>query len=433
MDVAVVALGKIGLPLAVQIAGMGHRVHGADISGEVVDLVNAGTPPFPGETHLDTRLADVVTNGTLTATTDTAKAVARSEAVIVVVPLLVDGNGQPEFRAIDAATADIAAGIRPGTLVSFETTIPLGTTRNRFAPALEQASGLVVGQDLFVCHSPERVNSGRIFADLSRYPKVVGAVDPRSAQRAVEFYSQILTFDERDDLPRPNGVWDLGSAEAAELTKLAETTYRDVNIALANTFARHADSVGVDIHQVIQAANSQPYSHIHTPGVAVGGHCIPVYPRFYLAGDPDADLVRTAREVNEGMPHHTVEQLRKLMGGLDGRTVVVLGAAYRGGVKETAFSGVFDVIQALQAAGATALVHDPLYSDEELRTLDLTPYEPGQPVDGAIVQADHGDYRGLSPADLPGITAIVDGRGVLDRGLWDVVRFARVGDGITAV
>ncbi|CAN5884316.1 hypothetical protein BH24ACT15_BH24ACT15_28240 [soil metagenome] len=247
------------------------------------------------------------------------------------------------------------------------------------------------------------------------------------------FYTQILDFDDRNDLARPNGVWDLGSAEAAELTKLAETTYRDVNIAWANTFARHADTVGVDIHQVIEAANSQPYSHIHSPGVAVGGHCIPVYPRFYLAGDPDAELVRTAREVNQAMPHHTVALLQKMMGSLGGRTVLVLGAAYRGGVKESAFSGVFDVVGALQAAGARAVVHDPLYSDAELQTLGLSAHQADQPVDGAIVQADHAEYRTLSAADFPELTAIVDGRGVLDATLWGDVAFARVGDGQTAV
>ncbi|CAN5884273.1 hypothetical protein BH24ACT15_BH24ACT15_28230 [soil metagenome] len=177
MDVAVVALGKIGLPLAVQIAGKGHRVHGADISADVVGMVRAGTPPFPGETDLATRLADVVADGSLTATTDTAKAVEVSQAVIVVVPLVVDDKGIPDFTAIDGATDDIAAGLTSGTLVSFETTIPLGTTRTRFAPALQQGSRLVVGDDIFVCHSPERVNSGRIFADLARYPKIVGAVD----------------------------------------------------------------------------------------------------------------------------------------------------------------------------------------------------------------------------------------------------------------
>lgn len=149
----------------------------------------------------------------------------------------------------------------------------------------------------------------------------------------------MLTFDERPDLARPNGVWDLGSPEAAELAKLAETTYRDVNIGLANQFALFADKSGIDVYAVIEACNSQPYSHIHRPGIAVGGHCIPVYPRLYLSVDPEASIVRDARSVNASMPERVVTRAAELVGSLDGLDVVVLGASYRGGVKETAFSG----------------------------------------------------------------------------------------------
>lgn len=414
MNLAVVALGKIGLPLAVQCASRGHTVVGVDIDQRVVDLVNAGVEPFPGEALLAERLAEVVRSGRLTATTDTVAAVAASDAVLVVVPLFVDAEGVPDFRAMDAATRDIALGLQPGTLVSYETTLPLGATRHRFAPALAAASGLEAGRDFSVCHSPERVFSGRVFADLRRYPKLVGGIDETSARRAVALYEAVLEFDERPDLPRPNGVWDLGSAEAAEFAKLAETTYRDVNIALANTFARTAHRVGVDIHAVIEASNSQPFSHIHRPGIAVGGHCIPVYPRFYLSNDPSAELVRVARATNDSMPSFAVDLLARHAGPLAGRTVAVLGAAYRGGVKETAFSGVFGVVAALEAHGAVAMVHDPLYTADELRGAGFRPHRLGNPCDAAVVQTDHVSYAGLSSADLPGCTVLVDGRAVVD-------------------
>ncbi|MFD0851846.1 nucleotide sugar dehydrogenase, partial [Actinomadura adrarensis] len=181
---------------------------------------------------------------------------------------------------------------------------PVGTTRTRWAPMLEEGSGLAAGTGFHLVFSPERVLTGRIFEDLRRYPKLVGGIDEASARHGVEFYEQVLDFDERTDLPQPNGVWDLGSAEASELAKLAETTYRDVNIGLANQFARYADTVGVDITKVIDACNTQPYSHIHMPGIAVGGHCIPVYPRMYLWNDPTATVVRSAREANAAMPEY---------------------------------------------------------------------------------------------------------------------------------
>ena len=205
---------------------------------------------------------------------------------MVVVPLFVDADGVPDFGWMDAATRSIASGLRPGTLVSYETTLPVGTTRDRWAPVLQEGSGLTPGRDFALVFSPERVLTGRVFADLRRYPKLVGGIDEESARRGVVFYESVLDFDVRDDLPRANGVWDMGSSEAAELAKLAETTYRDVNIGLANQFARYAQTLDVDIATVIEACNTQPYSHIHQPGIAVGGHCIPIYPRIYLWNDP---------------------------------------------------------------------------------------------------------------------------------------------------
>src|ERR1700754_3436368 len=223
MRIAVVALGKIGLPLAVQFAGKGHDVVGVDINPDLVDLVNSGVEPFPGEALLAEQLGRAVAAGRLRATTDFGAAVPDSDAVVVVVPLVVDeATYEPDFRSMDAATAAIAQHLTPGTLVSYETTLPVGTTRERWKPLLESGSGLVEGTDFHAVFSPERVLTGRIFADLRRYPKLVGGIDANSAEHGTAFYQAVLDFDDRTDLPRPNGVWDLGSAEAAGLR---ETTY----------------------------------------------------------------------------------------------------------------------------------------------------------------------------------------------------------------
>lgn len=411
MRIAVVALGKIGLPLAVQFADAGHDVIGVDVNPATVDLVNRGIEPFPGEAQLQEKLAALVSSGRLRATTEYADAIPGADAVVLVVPLFVnDATWEPDFAWMDAATRSLAEHLTPGTLVSYETTLPVGTTRTRWKPMLEEGSGLSEGADFHLVFSPERVLTGRVFADLKKYPKLIGGLSPEGAARATAFYNAVLTFDERADLPRPNGVWDLGSAEAAEMAKLAETTYRDVNIGLANQFALFADTVGIDVYSVIEACNSQPYSHIHRPGIAVGGHCIPVYPRLYLSTDHDAEIVRTARTLNASMPARTVDQAVNVLGDLTGMRAVVLGAAYRGGVKETAFSGVFPTVEALVARGATVQVHDPLYADEELARFGFTPYHLGEQIDLAIVQADHDEYKALTAADLPGIRLLVDGR-----------------------
>ena len=429
MKIAVVALGKIGLPLAVQFAKKGHHVIGCDVNQKTVDLVNAGTEPFPGEAHLAEYLSESVKSGHLTATTDTTTAVSQSDAVVIVVPLFVDEEGIPDFGWMDAATEKIAQGLKPGTLVSYETTLPVGTTRNRFAPALEKGSGLVAGKDFHLVFSPERVLTGRVFADLRKYPKLVGGINEASTKAGIKFYEAVLDFDDRADLSEKNGVWDLGTAEASEMAKLAETTYRDVNIALANQFAIFAEGANIDIAKVIAASNSQPYSHIHQPGIAVGGHCIPIYPRFYLWNDPEATVVRSAREANAKMPEHAVSLLSGALGDIKGKKVAVLGVSYRGGVKESAFSGVFGTVTALKSRGAEVVVNDPMYSDEEIAALGFTPYAIGENVDAVILQADHKEYKGLSKNDFPGVKAVVDGRRAMSAKNFEGITFRVIGAG----
>ena len=410
--VTVVGLGKIGLPLALQFAGAGAQVIGADTNPEVVEQVNAGREPFPGEHDLQRRLTEAVGEGALRATTDTTSAVADSDVVVVVVPLYVDADGAADFGWIDSATEAVGRGLKAGTLVAYETTLPIGTTRNRFGAILARESGLEPESDFSLAFSPERVFTGRVFADLRRYPKLVGGVGPNSTAAAIAFYAEMLEFDPRDDLPRPNGVWDLGSAEAAEFAKLAETTYRDVNIGLANQFAKHADAIGVDVRAVIEACNSQPFSHIHRPGVAVGGHCIPVYPMMYLSGDPSATVVRAAREANLAMPAYAVDRLSSLVGDLKGRAVCILGISYRGGVRETAYSGAFALRDELKARGATVYAHDPMYSDEEILNLNFEPLGLAEHVYASIIQADHFEYRSLSIYTRSRLGRIFDGRGI---------------------
>ena len=429
MKITLVGLGKIGLPLAVQYATKGHQVFGSDINLATVNLVNKGIEPFPGEYQLTSKLKQVVDSGLLRATTNTIEAVADSEVVVVAVPLFVDSSANPAFSAMDSASGEIGRGLKPGTLVAYETTLPVGTTRNRLVPILEEQSGLIAGKDFYVVFSPERVLTGRVFADLRKYPKLVGGIDQNSEERGMRFYESVLDFDQRPDLPKANGAWPMGSAEAAEMAKLAETTYRDVNIALANQFAIHAEKIGVDIYEVIQACNSQSYSHIHQPGVAVGGHCIPVYPHLYLHGDPNATVVSASRTTNKQMPKHAVDLLENGLGGISGKRIAILGLAYRGGVKEHAFSGTWDLVAELQLRGGIPLVHDPMYSSEEVELLGLNPFELDDECDGLILQADHVGYRKLTTLNFPGAKYMVDGRNCANQNLRSSIPFSVIGIG----
>ncbi|MDQ3345540.1 MAG: nucleotide sugar dehydrogenase [Chloroflexota bacterium] len=424
MKIAVVGLGHIGLPLAVQYASRGHEVLGVDVDARLVATLNRGKPPHRDEQILIDRVPELVASGRLRATTwQEPSGFADSEVIVVIVPVVVDVDRQIDFGPIDAATRDIAVNVGPGALVIYETTLPVGTTRTRFGPMLVEGSGLTLDQSLFLAFSPERVLVGRVFLDLRRYPKIVGGTSLESTRRAVAFYEAVLDPEAE--------VRPVATAEAAEMTKLAETTYRDVNIAYANELAQFAARNGIDVTEVIDAANSQPYSHIHQPGLGVGGHCIPVYPHFLFNNDPGLRIPPLAREINEGMGAFTVDMIEDRLGLLDGQNVLVLGVAYRGDVREDAFSSAFRLRDELLAAGARVHGHDPYYDADHLRSIGFEPYELGarEPMRVAVLQAAHEAYREMAPDAIQGLELFVDGRNAIEREPYDRAGVAYVGIG----
>lgn len=414
MKIAVIGMGKIGLPLAVQYARKGHDVIGVDINSKTVDLINQGKEPFPEEAHLHEYLDEVIALKRMKATLSYEEAVSHADAVVVVVPLIVNEIFQPNFEAIDSATAKIGKYLKANALVCYETTLPIGTTRKRFTPILEANSGFEVGKDFSVVFSPERVFTGRIFNDLRRYPKIVGGVTPSCTQKGLEFYRNLLDFDFREDLVMQNGVWEVDSAECAEFVKLAETTYRDVNIALANQFALHAEELGVNIYEVIQAANSQAFSHIHDPGLSVGGHCIPVYPHFYLSTNNDAKIVEVARNLNKNMPRHVVDRVLKYLKESPSGKILILGVSYRSNVKEAAFSGVFDLAQEFERNNVDAVVEDSLFSSDEILNLGLKVFEGDyDSIIGIVVHTLHANDVPINIEKFINCKFIFDGRNAL--------------------
>ena len=413
MKITVVGMGKIGLPLAVQYAKKGNTVTGIDINPKTVELINQGLEPFPEEAHLKEYLADVVGKGLLKATLDYTEAIKSSDVVVVVVPLFVNDKAEPEFSAMDQATALIGSNLKKGSLICYETTLPIGTTRTRFVPVLEKQSGLKVGIDFNVVFSPERVFTGRIFEDLRKYPKIVGGITKECTNKGVDFYTQVLDFDKREDLPKPNGVWALESTESAEFVKLAETTYRDVNIALANQFAMYADKIGVDVYEVIESSNSQKYSYIHQPGISVGGHCIPIYPQFYLWSDPTANLIKEARKLNKEMATHCINDIQVQLGNLTNLNILVLGVSYRSGVKESAYSGAFEIQKLLIEKNAYPMFYDDLYKAAEIKDLGLSTFNGVlQDIDCVIVHNDSKLIEELSKKILPRLKLVYFGRNI---------------------
>ena len=408
--VAVVGLGKIGLPLAAQFAGKGMHVIGCDVLQPVVDATNKGVSHVREEPGLEEAIAVAVKSGHLRATTDTTAAVRESDVVVVIVPLMVGHDHAIEYRNIDAATRAIGRGLRRGALVVYETTLPVGTTRQRLGRMLEEESGQSAGADFGLAFSPERLYAGRIFEDLRKYPKIVGGVDAESTRRAVEFYRSVLDAE----------VWAVENAETAEFTKLAETTYRDVNIALANQLALYASDRGVNALEAFKAANSQPYSHIHRPSIGVGGHCIPVYPHFLLADSTDGELglVRDGRQTNDGMARYGIDELARELGSLRSKRVLVLGASYREDVKELAFSTALTVVDLLHRAGAEVMVTDPLFTADELSHLEAQVVnldsDAARSADAVVIQAWHSEFRNLDWRRFERLRVVLDGRAAVD-------------------
>lgn len=403
MNIAVVGIGRIGLPLALTIATRGHHVTGCDIDTNLVQRITRAENPLPDEPGLDELLARTIAQGSFRATTDTQAGVANADIVLFAVRVDVDTEGRADLTHLLAAAETVAHALKPGALCIFDTTLPVGTTRRILTPRL-QTGGRRLGHDLHVAFSPERLYMGRVLSDLTRYPKIVGGVDPEGGRLAAQFYRQTFGGE----------VIQLSSAEAAELSKLAEGAYRDLNIALANELAMVADVHGLDIAEIIRAANSQPYSHIHIPGTGVGGHCIPVYPRFLMQGEGPSALSALGRAINDAMPGYVVRRLAALLGGLQNKRVVILGLTFRPDIAVTYHTNAVDLLRELQTLGAHVQGHDPLLSPESITALgfQIAP-EPLAGYHAAIVHSYHRDYLHLDWARVAPI--VVDARNALDR------------------
>jgi nucleotide sugar dehydrogenase len=403
--VAVVGAGKMGLPLAAQYASHGWSVIAVDIQQAVVDGINAGLSHVGEEPGLAELVHDAHAAGRLRATTDGSEAAQDADVIVVIVPVMLNDEQEPDYRHMDAAVATIGSGLRAGSTVIFETTLPVGDTRTRLVPRLEAASALKADEDFFVAFSPERLYSGAALRNLATYPKLVGGIGPASGERAASFYASVLDAE----------VVLMSSAEAAEFSKLADTTYRDVNIALANEFARYAERVGVDIQEVIAAANSQPYSHIHQPGIGVGGHCIPVYPHFLLSRAPEMELVELSRRINDGQVGLAIKAIQKALGGLEGVSVLVLGLTYREGVKELAYSRALPLIERLSFHGAKVSAYDPLLTADEVERCCGTPYVWGEGGSFRAIVTQTADplFRSLDFTSFPDLSVVYDGRNSL--------------------
>jgi UDP-N-acetyl-D-mannosaminuronic acid dehydrogenase len=412
IPVAVYGLGKMGLPLAATYADVAGTVVGVDIDESVVETVNAGGCHVQREPGLPELVGEVVDRGALRATTDAEAAAEDATLHVVIVPTLLSSDRDPDLSVVEAVADSIAAGLAPGDLVVVESTLPPGTCAEVLRSRLVRQSGLDAGEfGLAFC--PERAASGRALRDIrTERPKVVGGVDDESTRAAALVYEELVD----------NDVVVVSDATTAESVKVFEGLYRDANIALANELARFTDELDIDVREAIDAANTQPFCDIHTPGPGVGGHCIPYYPYFVLNWlETAAPLVRTARTVNDSMPGFVVEKVRDGLAAdrvdVDDATVLVLGLTYRAGVAETRASPAVDVCEDLAARGATVLAVDPLVEDASGFGATLVPLEAvhDRDVDAAVLATAHEEFEAVDWSAFEPMT-VVDARDAIDGG-----------------
>lgn len=409
--IVVFGLGKMGLPLAAIFASKGFKVTGVDLSDTVVSSINNGICTVSGEPGLSEIVKTAVNEGNLSATVDGAKAVQSADVVIILVPTLIDSNNKPVMTPVEKVMRLITSNMKKGAIIVTECTMPPGST-DSFLSILEE-KGMKCGVDFSLAHCPERTMSGTAIRDITgQYVKIIGASDEKAANTLKAMYEKINT----------KGVLLVSSVKAAEAVKVFEGVYRDVNLALANELSLVSKRLNINAIEVINAANTQPYSHIHTPGCGVGGHCIPVYPYFLI--DKDTPLMKTAREVNDLMPIKLAEMvdasLAKAKVGKAKRTVMVFGLTYRGGVREFFKTPAAPFIENLQKKGYKVYAYDPVCTQDDAKRFNVeldNSLSKISEVDCIAITADHKEFKTLNwkvIASKMKNKVLVDGKYLLD-------------------
>ncbi|AEC51118.1 UDP-N-acetyl-D-mannosaminuronic acid dehydrogenase [Pyrococcus sp. NA2] len=401
MRIAVLGLGYIGLPTAIMFASSGHDVIGYDIKPEVVDKINAGTSHII-EPEIEERLRSVLAKGKLRATTR-VEDLRGSEAFIICVQTPLK-DGKPDLSYLERAIRTVAEVLEEGALVIIESTVPPGTTE-KMARLLENLTNLKEGKDFYVAHAPERVMPGRIFKELVYNSRIIGGVSEKASKLAENLYRSFV-----------KGEIFITTATTAEMVKLMENTFRDVNIALANEFALLAHQYGVNVFEAIELANTHPRVNIHVPGIGVGGHCLPKDPYLLLANAKEEfGLIRMARRINESMPKFVADLLLEALNEANvepsSAIIVVLGLAYKGGTDDVRNSPALKFIEIIRNLVSEVRTYDP-YVDGTHKSLE----EVVKGADAIVIATDHPEFKNLNWDEIKKFLRtpiLIDGRNIV--------------------
>lgn len=400
--ICIVGLGYIGLPTAAMFATHGHKIVGVDVKSDIVDALNAGKIVI-SEPYLDIMVQAAVTSGNLVGRTKPEEA----DVFIIAVPTPITEDKKADMRYVISATKSIIPYLKEGNTVILESTSPTGTVNDIMLPILEE-SGLVIGEQLFVAHSPERVLPGRILIELVENNRIVGGINQKSAEIVRDLYKTFV-----------KGNIFLTDATTAEMCKMMENTYRDVNIALANELSAICERAGINVWEVIELCNKHPRVNIHQPGPGVGGHCIAVDPWFIVERFPDdAKIIEMARKTNDGMPQHVLDNINEILKEVSGKKVVtILGITYKPDVDDIRESPVISLIELMEKTGEFEIrVVDPFVKEHRLLYKSLA--DASKNSDLILLGVNHKDFKGINFEDAYRVMRnrnIFDTRNFLDK------------------
>ena len=410
--ICVLGLGYIGLPTASMFAARGLEVVGVDVNDAIVNTLNGGGMHIE-EPGLRELVHEVLSSKRLRV----SNKIEQADVFIIAVPTPFNADKTADMRAVTSATEAMVPFLRPGNLVVLESTSPPMTTQNLVQPILE-STGLKAGRDFYLVYSPERVLPGKILKELVENARVIGGIDPASAEQGKALYANFV-----------EGEIVLTTAATAEMVKLMENTYRDVNIAIANEFSQLADCFGINVWEAISIANRHPRVNILKPGVGVGGHCISVDPWFLVEAAPElTPLIRAARQVNDGQPHFVMGLIRRALGELAGKRLAVLGLAYKADVDDLRESPAVEIARLLLEAGALLKAFEPFKPQvmlEGVRTVSTLEEAIGD-AEAIILLVGHKVFRELAPEDIYRKTTArvaVDVVNVWNRERWEMTGF----------
>ena len=409
MKICILGLGYIGLPTAALFATHGHEVVGIDINNNIVETVNKGITPFD-EPELPELLEKATKSKNLAAKTE----VEEADVFIIAVPTPLDKEMKmAELKYVRSAAEMIYPHLRKDNLVILESTVPPGTCDKLLIPILEK-SGLKVSDDFYLAHCPERAIPGNTIFEMVHNDRIIGGIDKKSAELAKSLYSCFV-----------KGNFYLTNTITAEFVKLMENTFRDINIALANEFAQIAEESGVNVWEAIELANKHPRVNVLKPGPGVGGHCIAIDPWFLTENSTRCRIVSLAREINDGMPNHVLQIVKRMLKGAKNPLITVFGVAYKGGVDDTRETPALKFIKLAENEGYKVKVHDPHVKEFEYEVLGLEESVRGS--DCIILITDHPEFKEISPTkifELMRSRNVVDTRNILNHEAWKRTGFS---------